>query len=61
MYGLIFIGIILFFTVLIIFISNYMIKELRYKRNMEEIERTMNIRYKLNQLTMKCVSLDMIM
>ncbi|KAA2274603.1 quorum-sensing sensor histidine kinase AgrC [Staphylococcus haemolyticus] len=38
MYGLIFIGIILFFTVLIIFISNYMIKELRYKRNMEEIE-----------------------
>ncbi|MBK3947201.1 ATP-binding protein, partial [Staphylococcus haemolyticus] len=31
MYGLIFIGIILFFTVLIIFISNYMIKELRYK------------------------------
>ena len=37
MYGLIF-GIILFFTVLIIFISNYMIKELRYKRNMEEIE-----------------------
>ncbi|MDM7863614.1 quorum-sensing sensor histidine kinase AgrC [Staphylococcus borealis] len=38
MYGLIFIGIILFFTVLIVFISNYMIKELRYKRNMEEIE-----------------------
>ena len=38
MYGLIFIGIILFFTVIIIFISNYMIKELRYKRNMEEIE-----------------------
>ncbi|RIO67752.1 GHKL domain-containing protein, partial [Staphylococcus haemolyticus] len=38
MYGLIFIVIILFFTVLIIFISNYMIKELRYKRNMEEIE-----------------------
>ncbi|MDM3981114.1 quorum-sensing sensor histidine kinase AgrC, partial [Staphylococcus haemolyticus] len=38
MYCLIFIGIILFFTVLIIFISNYMIKELRYKRNMEEIE-----------------------
>ncbi|MCQ9279303.1 quorum-sensing sensor histidine kinase AgrC [Staphylococcus borealis] len=38
MYGLIFMGIILFFTVLIVFISNYMIKELRYKRNMEEIE-----------------------
>ncbi|WP_154838377.1 quorum-sensing sensor histidine kinase AgrC [Staphylococcus sp. Marseille-Q1834] len=38
MYGLIFIGIIFFFSLLIVLISNYTIKELRYKRNMEEIE-----------------------
>lgn len=38
MYGLIFIGIILFFTVLIIIVSLTALRELRYKRNQEEIE-----------------------
>ncbi|PNZ33411.1 ATP-binding protein, partial [Staphylococcus petrasii] len=38
MYGLIFIGIILFFTVLIIIVSLTALRELRYKRNKEEIE-----------------------
>ncbi|WP_049336638.1 quorum-sensing sensor histidine kinase AgrC [Staphylococcus hominis] len=37
-YGLIFIGIIIFFITLIIIISRYTLRELRYKRNMEEIE-----------------------
>lgn len=37
-YGLIFIGIIIFFITLIIIISRYTLRELRYRRNMEEIE-----------------------
>ena len=37
-YGLIFIGIIIFFIALIIIISRYTLRELRYRRNMEEIE-----------------------
>ena len=37
-YGLIFIGIIIFFITLIIIISGYTLRELRYRRNMEEIE-----------------------
>ncbi|OFR35290.1 histidine kinase [Staphylococcus sp. HMSC063F02] len=37
-YGLIFIGIIIFLITLIIIISRYTLRELRYRRNMEEIE-----------------------
>lgn len=37
-YGLIFIGIIIFFITLIIIISRYTLRELRYRRNMEEFE-----------------------
>ncbi|WP_183957705.1 quorum-sensing sensor histidine kinase AgrC [Staphylococcus hominis] len=37
-YGLIFIGIIIFFITLIIIISRYTLRELRYRRNMQEIE-----------------------
>ena len=38
LYGLIFIGIIFSFTIIITFISHYTLRELRYKRNVQEIE-----------------------
>ena len=59
LYAVLLVALIVFLSVVILIMSTFTLREMKYKRNLEEIE-TYYIRYVSKVSIMRCVSSDMI-